>query len=402
MMDRRTFVTFAILLTMALWTGSGHGEPAEDGGRISGLVMGHLGFVWHDSFRILFIRDPLFTYTIYPLPPDLGDGDKRKLDRVYYPRTGQSLVESYDLLVFHDARFQHFTARQVHDLDHAFREAGMSSVMVFMGSFLWDWVLQPTILGEVVPISGHTNARYGAFWVNFRRDRDPVFLPFLEFGVEKVVGNAIAEMRVKQGATVWADMFPQDQPWLVSWRPGGGDPGMQWVLIQWYLEGWWDEENNPYALDVAANLILYSMRRPLISDIQARREARRLFTSIQSQKSVMLSMMEWADAFGANTLTLAGRLRELEDEMQGAVEDYIEQDYAPAISFLDSLTRSVDELTKDAVRLKDEVLFWAFVVEWLAVTGMGLVSGFLVWTLMIRRRYYREVGATRLGMERRI
>ena len=371
-------------------------DAGSSSGRISGLVMGHAGFVMHDPFRTLFTRDPLFTYTLYPLPPDLSDSDKRKLDRVYYPRTGEDLVNSYDIIVFHDARFQHFTSRQFHDLDHAFREARVTGMWVFLGSFLWDWVLDASILRDVVPINYHSNARYAGFQVRFRRDRDPVFLPFLEHGIEQVLGNAVAEMTASPGSTVWADMVPQNQPWMVSWRPGGGLPGMQWVLIQWYLEGWWDERNNPYALDVATNVLLYSLDRPMISDIQSRREARRLFTSLQTQKSIVLSMMEWAGAFGANVQPLFQELRDMEDEIQSANEKYIEQDYATAIEFLSSISRTVSLVSEEAVRLKDEALLWVYLVEWLSVTGMGLLSGLVAWTLMVRRKLYRQVEVTRL------
>jgi len=368
----------------------------EVGARISGLVVGHAGFIWQDPFRTLFIRDPLFTYTLYPLPPDLDDNDKRKLDRVYYPRTRKALVDTYDLLVFHDARFQHFSSRQLFDLDYAFREARVTSIWVFMGSFLWDWVLEPSILREVVPISGHEKAHYATFRVRFRRDRDPVFLPFLEYGIEKVAGNAVADMTARQGATVWGEIIPQNQPWMVSWRPGGGNPGRQWVLNQWYLKGWWNEDNNPFALDVATNMILYSLDQPLISDIQARREARHLFTTVETQKSLVLSMMEWADAFGADTQTLSEGLNDLGHDIRKAANHYVEQDYPAAISTLQSVSRAVSGIADEAIRLKDQALLWIFIIEWLAVTGVGILSGSLLWTMMIRRRYYRRAQVTRL------
>jgi hypothetical protein len=243
------------------------------------------------------------------------------------------------------------------------------------------------------------NARFAGYRVSFRRERDSVLLPFVEFGIEEVVGTAVAEMDVKQGATIWGDIRPQNQPWLVSWEPGGGNPGMQWTLIQWDLGGWWDENNNPNAMDVATNMILHSLDMPLIVDILARREARRLFSNIQSQKSLILSMMEWADTFGANTLVLSERLSDMENEIQVAVGDYIVQDYVAAISFLKSVSPTASEIAKDAVGLKDEVLFWVYLVEWFGVTGVGLVSGFLAWTLMIRRKLYREVDVTRLVKE---
>ena len=46
--------------------------------------------------------------------------------------------------------------------------------------------------------------------------------------------------------------------------------------------------------------------------------------------------------------------------------------------------------------LKQRALFWIYLTEWLAVTAVLLLSGFVLWTLMIRRRLYGEVRSTRL------
>ena len=49
-----------------------------------------------------------------------------------------------------------------------------------------------------------------------------------------------------------------------------------------------------------------------------------------------------------------------------------------------------------AIQAKDNALFWIFVIEWFVVTGTSMVAGALLWSLMVRRRLYREVGETRL------
>jgi len=56
----------------------------------------------------------------------------------------------------------------------------------------------------------------------------------------------------------------------------------------------------------------------LISDIPARREARRMFRNVRVQMSLILSMMNWADSFGANTVSLSDRLIGLEKEAEKA------------------------------------------------------------------------------------
>jgi hypothetical protein len=359
--------------------------------RLSGIIVGS-GVALINPFRILSIDDPLIDFDTYLLPWSLSTKDRQKLDRVYYPRARAELLE-YDLMVFHRANLEHFTGKQVHDLDYAFREAGMAAFCALSGLGL-GWV-GPVLLG-VIPINEREVSPYSrSYTARFREDRDPVFTPLLKYGIEIVFGDTYTEMYVKQGAKIWADIVPYGLPWLVSWRPGGGDPGEVWTVAHTF-DGWWDEKNNPYVLDVATNMVFYSLDMELVSDIPARREARHLFRNARVQMSLILTMMNWADSFGARTDSLEERLLGLEKEAEKAAEEYIAQDYEPAISFLESLFEEVKLATEEAVRLKDGALLWVYTVEWLVVTGTCAGSGFMLWTVMVRRRSFREVETTRL------
>jgi hypothetical protein len=345
-----------------------------------------------------FREDPMFRYSVEPIPADLSDDDKRKIDRQYFPRSQDALLE-YEFIAFTDARVQHFTPRQFSQLEYAFLEAGVTSFSSFGPS--WLHAFETTILYNIVPISEYDFYFHRPWRVSFRRDREPVFLPFIELGVEKVVGEAYGEAKPRQGSTTWADMIPNGWPWLVSWRPGGKAAGIAWVCADEFNSIWWGLDpsargTNPYAIDLVTNLVLYSRGRPLIADIQARREARRLLSTFQSRKLVVLSMMEWADAFGANILPLSQELTLLEMDVESAALSYLDQEYALCITGMESMEPRIASITGDAVRLKDEALFWVYLSEWLAVTSVGMVSGVVVWSLMVRRRMYRSVGVTRL------
>jgi hypothetical protein len=56
----------------------------------------------------------------------------------------------------------------------------------------------------------------------------------------------------------------------------------------------------------------------------------------------------------------------------------------------------VSESEEIARKAKDAALFWVYVIEWLVTAATPFISGFVLWTLMLRRRLYREVTATRL------
>jgi hypothetical protein len=348
-----------------------------------------------------FMQDPQFEYTGEPVASYFTLEQKRRLDRLYYPRTRQILLDSYDMLILVDARLGHLPTSKLHDLDYAFREARMPAFTTFGLSWNSDWL--PTILYDLVPVSVYENYQHRPYHLVFRRERDPVFTPFVELGMEKVMGGSYHVMATRQGSVVWADMVPMDLPFLVSWRPGGGNPGVIWTLSGAFDAAWWgaggswgDRGKNPFAIDFATNLIFYSLDRPLISDIQARREARLLLSSFQIQKLLILSVMDWADGLGANVGSVLRDLSELEISVQDATEVYLVEEYGSTILKMESVGREVERITGDAVRLKNEAMFWIFVSEWLVVTSVGILAGFVVWSLMIRRRLYRAVATTRL------
>ncbi len=236
--------------------------------------------------------------------------------------------------------------------------------------------------------------------MSFRREREEVFTPFADLGMERVIGGAYGIMEPKGGSTVWADMRPQDVPWLTSWKVGS-DGGVQWVFADKSDVDWWglslgSRGNNPYAIDLVANLLLYSLDRPLIGDILARREARSLLSTFQARKLLILTMLEWAERFGADITSLADRLTEVEDGTQDAVESFLERDYGSTITFMDSLSPTVSRIGQMASDLKDQALFWVYLVEWLAVTSVSILSASILWTLMVRRRIYHAASQTRL------
>ena len=94
--------------------------------RISCFIIGVVN-PSHNPFSVYFDKDPLFRYSVEPVPPYLPIVDKQKLDRLYYPRTREDLIEGYEFMVFADPWIDHFTRRQIHDLDYVFREAGMGA-----------------------------------------------------------------------------------------------------------------------------------------------------------------------------------------------------------------------------------------------------------------------------------
>lgn len=346
-----------------------------------------------------FSEDPLFTYESDPQQAGLSMEERRRLDRLYFPRSRKLLLETFDMVFVFDPRLDHFTGRQFGDLDYAFKMAGMPSFWAFGPSY---GTISGTILDETLPIGSYEGYYHRPWRVKFRTDREPVFTPFIALGMENVPGEAYGWMEPRVGSTVWADMVPYDFPWMVSWRPGGSSAGLSWVCADEFNMVWWalaaeTRGTNPYAIDLMTNLILYSLDRPLISDILLRHDARHQISAYGSIKLTILSMLEWADNFGANTIPLSREMSEVDSEFPAAVARYLEQDYSSTTAMMSDMVDRLNVLGQRAVDLKDEALFWVFLSEWLVVTAAAMVAGIVSWSLMVRRRMYRPVGTTRIS-----
>jgi len=391
----------ALLLALLPLLPCSTGREPANASRISCFVIGAVAPT-RNPFTALFAEDPQFTYRAYPLVRVNTNMEKQKLDRRYYPRTGGELMDNYDIMVFCEAQIEHFTPRKLHDLDFAFREAGM--VGAASPGCSWDSAWVPTILYDLMPVSQYYDyVRSNPYRVIFRREMESVFTPFVELGMEKVSGNNYHYMTPRPGSVTWADMQPNDNPWLVSWRLGGTEAGIMWVFTGTFDAPWWglvfgSGGENPYAIDMLTNLIFYSFGMPMVEDIHSRREARRVLSNFQAQKLLVLSMMEWADKFGANIFPLNEDLTALEREASSAMNYYLEQDYAGVITFMDSISSAIMDLSSEAVRLKDGAMAWAYLVEYFVVTSASLIAGSVLWSLMVRRRAYHAVGSTRLGI----
>ncbi len=125
-------------------------------------------------------------------------------------------------------------------------------------------------------------------------------------------------------------------------------------------------------------------------------EYRSAIRSLNLRKLGLLALIEFVESFGGNSLPIDREITHL-NSMIGIVEEhYLEHDFSTALQEMDNTLKKIQEIEELSTRIKERALLWVYVVEWLSVTGVMLLSGLILWTLMVRRRLYREVSETRL------
>jgi len=147
--------------------------------------------------------------------------------------------------------------------------------------------------------------------------------------------------------------------------------------------------------DAVLNMIYHAAGLKLPPDPIMAHRLRASFKSYRFMQNGLNSILEFVERFGANTLPLRNQIADVDAIRREGEELYLGQQYQLATSTMD---RAIDELKlleKKAIKLQEKALIWVYTIEWLAVSGTLMVAGLCVYELMVRRRLFRTVQATK-------
>ncbi len=342
------------------------------------------------------------------IPTELPGGvvmeEHRKFLRIYFPRTYQRL-SSYDIIYFPDVKI--FLPEHMAWMVQAVRDAGASMICSGMSQSAENYIpLINSILADVLPSDYAAVARSsmdnpisssGVWRIRVNEEAPaPMLTPFIPLGIESVPGACGRNQIPKEGSLVWAwfvgGFRRNDVPYLLSIGYGRGTG---WSLGDCFMRDWWSTQNNPYALDIYVNWIWQSAGRNPASDAALVHSVRAMFGQYRLNKLLLLSLMDFAETFGASTVSINVRLSEVDRTKNEAEDLYLGQDIPAASEGMEGAIARIQGLIGRASELKNKALLWVYSLEWLTMTATALVAGVVLWTLMIRRRMYTEVGATR-------
>jgi hypothetical protein len=153
-----------------------------------------------------------------------------------------------------------------------------------------------------------------------------------------------------------------------------------------------------YHPDVTAHVIYFTARVPIPEDISLVHRIREMFGDYFYAHIYALSTLEFADKFGANIRPVEIELEHTTQAKTSVDQAFIDQEYEAVSDSLALLLDDLGEVVQEAIRVKDKAMVWIFAIEWLTVSGTSMLAGALLWTLMVKRRFYREVKETRLKL----
>ncbi len=394
-----------LLILLASFAGICNGQ------RIRSLLTGQVD---KDSNPLLkwFAEEPLVEGLFVPTRPGgvVEIEDIKRFVRIYFPRTYEEL-RSYDFIMLHSPVMYHFSQGQARWMYEAVVEGSAClsapSCMSVDADINGAWVA--SILSQVVPndcaavlsAGGPMGQNYFKIRVN-RAFPEPVLTPFLELGIEEFVGYKAYRIIPREGAATLAwnlGSFEEDVPYMAAWEFGKARTmtlGDSFGLQFWseYAHGY---TQNQYGLDILMNMVLYITRREVPGQVLILHRLRTSFVEFRTGMALLMTVADFARKFGASDQGIERVLSDLEERYSEARDLYLADQFQDCGESMDSLLLDLREARARIIELKDRAMFWVFMVEWLVVTATLMISGLVLWTVMVNRRFYRTVESLRFS-----
>jgi uncharacterized membrane protein len=355
----------------------------------------YLGDAWGISSPIFeMYKDPMFMATSVPASEGHvgGLGDVSRFLRIYMPRTYSDYVTFFDVTILSDTQSHYYSLKQIGWFETGVEEDGQGLLMVGGREIVhgyWDG----TPVEEALPAEflGTMTSEFTPFW-GLPTDPDDEFITALPFENMPPYLGALVVSPKDGSETILQSSF-KDFPVLIFRDYGKGSS-------MFHTPDWtplWGGEVNiwEYFGDYVSNMLYKVSGLAIPQDPALMHFLREHFGDFQVKRGMILSLAEFIDKFGANTAVLDRELAAVSIARNEVTDMYLEQEYESALSRIQALLDEMDRVIDLAFRLKDRAMLWIYITEVSAVTGTAMVSGAILWLLMVRRKLYREVAVSR-------
>ncbi len=362
------------------------------------------------SLNYCFESEPAVDFSIVlSRHTQLDDSEVLKMIRLYFPRTYEDF-RTYDVLILACPTYNLFTTKQdkwIHD-SIAEGAGGLNDGSVYSQHLYIAAAWSSGMAWQAFPNDAPTvTAKYGGwaptqyYIVDVNEDaRYPVLSVFIPYGVEEYVVPQISRLVIpRPGSEVLATMignYPKEEAYLTGWEY---EEGRAMTLAGLFPGGWFNYRRNKYSPEMVMNMVFWLSGTPLIDDIEVYHRMKAGFSEFKRRIESLISLKEFIDRFGANTNAIDEEIIALQEIYSESAAHYLEHEFVKSEEVINSALDRFPEAEELARREKEKALFWVYVIEWLVSSSAFFISGFVLWTLMVRRRLYRAVRTTKLRSE---
>ena len=357
--------------------------------------------------------DPLLSVTpisgnLFGLPTELV----RKAMRLYMPRSKKDMVTKYDVIWLDDTSYVGFPPKTLEWMAEGCKVDGLGLIMgggpeAFGAGYGFpSW--GDTVLADVMPVGVTTETGgYVRNVVTARNDELASRTPWDEYEKHNLfAGHNVVSLRpgsneisqlvptmggAKHSGWTWWDIGegrffasptgfrgPIGSPTIVT------SAGVSFIYWKHYP-------------DFVSSIAYFTAGLTPPEDFQLLHLNRLKFREIDDRMRTVAGTIDFISRFGADTSRVDRKLSEAKARLVEAKGYFVDLNLEESRRIADEAIGILEDAYVLALRAKDKALFWIFLTEWLVVTATGLLTGGVVWALMVKRRLYREVSVTRKG-----
>ena len=184
-------------------------------------------------------------------------------------------------------------------------------------------------------------------------------------------------------------------PMFLSWRYESGR-WLVWTTADQFDSPFWrlTDGKERFQLDIFTGIIWLSCGWKLPDPLMVH-ELRSSFTQLDGRIGSSYAMLEFIDSFSANTRKLEEELARVQEMKHVAGALYLNNELSRAFSAISETMAALDKVDCESIVLRHRAMLWVDLVEWLTITSFLAVTGSIIWTLMVRRKFFKRVGSTR-------
>jgi hypothetical protein len=367
----------------------------------------YIGDGWGPSPVPLLVSDPAFTVVSIPTStghadfhvgvPSYGPSAIRRLVRLYMPRNYEQMLSKHDLTILSDANPVFMNERHLWWIRNSTTNEGFGLIMVGgVESFGAPKGMPWTSLEDMLPVDISLDLAGGYYYPSFKVEpaMDHPFTRSLPWKTIPLF-HGMNRLTIKEAAVLLLKAEGHPHPPLSYWDFGEGRcvaHAPDWTPVSGQDVMRWE-----FYLDYVANIAYLATRSKIPEDHLLIHSLRTGFWSTRVRLTSISDTLDFVEKFGANTNPIERSMAEARDLVRDAEHLYVSKEYGAARGVLEGIDQAMIGLQEDAVELKDQALLWVYSIEWITIASTSLLVGFIIWTLMVRRRLYREVGGTRMA-----
>ncbi len=397
-LGRRLAALVLVLTLLALSPSWGIPRKDPQTGRLRVLYIGTA--FWGTSPGRILLLDPKLDPTLVPIITIwYTEEENARYMRLYMPRNYEDLVTNKDLIHLAGCDAVMITPRWQNDLSRAVVEDGLGLLMTdghrgFGGASAQQAEWKGTkIEQEILPVDVYTNQFVeGPITIRIL-DPTNALMASLPWATAPTL-TRLNKLTEKKGSVKLADDGREGFPVICYWNlEKGRSTIFATDLHGHYAERWVKEWI--YWHDFVLNLIYYSCGADVPSDPEVMHAIRQSLYEYSVRVALLRDMMGFIEKFGANPAVIDDGLGAVDDQKRMVDRLYLQQAYAETLEGMDAVISSLSRLEEKAVAMKDRALQWIYLTEWFVIWGTCMLIGALLWTLMVRKKLYREIGTTR-------